>query len=121
MTAAPKLLMTLWMMMLPTEMKLCCRMLGTAMTAKRPRWLHEKTATFPDVGIFANRRNTTTSASTQLTPWQRNVAQATPATPMSNAVTNRMSTAMLDVDEQARKINGVFESPRAEKMPVATL
>ena len=34
MTAAPKLLMTLWMMMLPTEMKLCCKMLGIAMTAK---------------------------------------------------------------------------------------
>ena len=95
MTAAPKLLMTLWMMMLPTEMKLCCRMLGTAMTAKRPRWLHEKTATFPDVGIFANRRNTTTSASTQLTPWQRNVAHATPATPMSNSLGHSFSNHKL--------------------------
>ena len=28
---------------------------------------------------------------------------------------------MFDVDEQARKINGVLESPSAEKMPVATL
>ena len=107
--------------MLPTEMKLCCRMLGTAMTAKRPRWLHEKTATFPDVGIFANRRNTTTSASTQLTPWQRNVAHATPATPILNAVTNRISMKMLLVEDAARKINGVLESPSAEKMPVATL
>ena len=72
-------------------------------------------------GAFAKRRKTTTSASTQLTPWHKNVAHATPATPISNAVTNRISTAMFDVDEQARKINGVLESPSAEKMPVATL
>ena len=121
MTAAPKLLMTLWMMMLPTEIKLCCKMLGMAMTANRPKWFHEKIFTFPSVGIFAKRRKTTTSASTQLIPWHKNVAQATPATPMLNAVTNRISTAILDVDEQVRKINGVLESPSAEKMPVATL
>ena len=102
-------------------MKLCCKMLGMAMTAKRPKWFHEKTGTLPSVGILEKRRKTTTSASTQLTPWHKNVAQATPATPMSNAVTNRISTAMLDVDEQARKINGVLESPSAEKIPVATL
>ena len=96
-------------------------MLGMAMTANRPKWFHEKMRTRPSVGSFTKRRKTTTSASTQLTPWHKNVAHATPATPMLNAVTNRISTAMLEVDEHARKINGVLESPSAEKMPVATL
>ena len=71
--------------------------------------------------MVRNLKNTTTSARTQLIPWQRKVAQATPATPILNAVTKRMSTPMLESDEHARKINGVFESPRAEKIPVATL
>ena len=53
--------------------------------------------------------------------WEMSVAQATPATPMLNAVTNRISTRMLLVEEIARKMNGVRESPIAEKMPVATL
>ena len=55
----------------------------------------------------------------QLILWQRNVAHATPATPILNAVTKRISTPMLETDEQARKMNGVFESPSAEKIPVA--
>ena len=54
-------------------------------------------------------------------PWQRKVAHATPATPIRKAVTNRISTPMLESEEQARKMNGVFESPSAEKIPVATL
>ena len=40
---------------------------------------------------------------------------------MSKAVTNRISTAMLEVEDAARKRKGVLESPRAEKIPVATL
>ena len=40
---------------------------------------------------------------------------------MPKAVTNRISAPILDSDEQARKMNGVRESPSAEKMPVATL
>ena len=121
MTLAPKLLMTLWMMILPTETELCCRMLGTAMTAILPSIRQEKRAGFSGVGMPCIRRATAQTASTQLTPWHRKVAQATPATPMSKAVTKRMSIKMLLTDEAARKKKGVLLSPRAEKMPVATL
>ena len=61
------------------------------------------------------------SASAQLTPWQRKVAQATPATPIWSFVTKTMSSPMLAVDDAARNQNGVFESPSAEKIPVAML
>ena len=74
----------------------------------------------PD-STFFSRRKTTSTASTQLTPWHRKVAQATPATPILNAVTNRMSIPMFAVEEMARKMNGVLESPSAEKIPVAML
>ena len=94
-----------------------------ATRATRPSSLPEKTGALWPSGrwIFARRRNTNTSASTQLTPWHRNVAHATPSTPMPNAVTNRISTAMFERDEAMRKKNGVLESPSAEKIPVATL
>ena len=49
------------------------------------------------------------------------VAHATPATPMPNAVTKRISTAIFEIDDAARKMNGVRESPSAAKMPVAIL
>ena len=62
-----------------------------------------KACGFSTVSMVRNRRNTTITASTQLTPWHRKVAQATPATPILKAVTKRMSTAMLDRDEAARK------------------
>ena len=109
------------MTMLPTEMKLCCRMLGTAITAMRQNSGKENSALFSSVSTPRRRRSTKSTASTQLTPWQRNVAHATPATPILNAVTNRISMKMLLVEDAARKINGVLESPSAEKMPVATL
>ena len=96
-------------------------MLGIATTAIWPSIFQENQTRSPSLGTARTRRATTHRESTQLTPWHKNVAQATPATPMLNAVTNRISTAILDVDEQARKINGVLESPSAEKMPVATL
>ena len=35
-------------------------------------------------------------------PWHKNVAHATPATPILNAVTNKISTATLTVDEAAK-------------------
>ena len=121
MTLAPKLLMTLWMMILPTDTELCCRMLGTAMTAILPSIRQEKRAGFSGVEMASIRRATASRASTQLMPWQRKVAQATPATPMSKAVTKKISIKMLPTDEAARKKKGVRLSPSAEKMPVATL
>lgn len=93
MTVAPKVLMTRWIMMLPTEMKLCCKILGTAMTAMRPRSEAEKICSFPVPRNPASRLTTNSTASTQLTPWQMKVAHATPATPIRNAVTNRISRA----------------------------
>ena len=67
--------------MLPTEIKLCCKMLGTAMTPMRRSMAQEKRGAF-SAGRPARRRRTASMASAQLTPWQRKVAQATPATPM---------------------------------------
>ena len=113
--------MTLWIRMLPTEMKLCCKTLGMAMTTNRPSSSPENSTIFPSLGNCLNRRMTTATASTQLMPWHRKVAQATPATPILKAVTNRMSTAMLLKEDTARKIKGVLLSPRAEKTPVAML
>jgi len=37
------------------------------------------------------------------------------------AATNKISTPIFETEEIARKINGVFESPRAVKIPVETL
>ena len=102
-TPEPKPLMMPWIMMLPTEMKLCCKMLGMAMMAIFFRMGKEKNSPLPSWGMVASRRNTKISASTQLTPWHRKVAQATPATPIWKAVTKRISTAMLEVEEAARK------------------
>ena len=105
-------------MMLPTEIKLCCKVLGRAMRTISPRMRREnRRARSSSMRIFASLRSTKYSASRQLIPWHRKVAQATPATPILNAVTNRISMAMLDSEEQARKIKGVLESPMAEKMP----
>ena len=122
MTAGPKPLMTPWITRLPTEIKLCCRVLGTAMTRILRRSGREKRgAFFPDSGSVRMRLSTAMTASAQLTPWQRNVAQATPATPMPKADTNSRSMAMFAVEDTARKRKGVRESPRAAKVPVATL
>ena len=104
-------------------MKLCWRTLGTAITTNFRNMGRENTDTGPStrIRIRRSRRSTTSTASTQLTPWHRKVAQATPATPMSKAVTNRISTAILAVEDTARNRKGVRESPMAEKMPVAML
>ena len=106
------------MTMLPTEIKLCCKVLGRAMRTISPRMRPENSrARSPSMRILLSLRITKNSASTQLTPWHRKVAQATPATPILKAVTNRISIKMLDSEEQARKMKGVLESPMAEKMP----
>ena len=78
-------------------------MLGTATTAIFLNSVQENSAGFFSASMVRNRRNTTTSASTQLTPWHRKVAQATPATPILKAVTKRISTAILERDDAARK------------------
>ena len=96
-------------------------MLGTAIMAIRRKSLAEKSGAFSSAQIPDSLFPTTVTARMQLTPWQRKVAHATPATPIWNAATNRISTAMLAVDEAARKKNGVLESPSAEKIPVDTL
>ena len=104
--------------MLPTEIKLCCRVLGRAIRTISPRIRPENSrARSPSMRTFASLRSTKYSASTQLTPWHRKVAQAMPATPILKTVTNRISIKILEVEEQARKIKGVLESPMAEKMP----
>ncbi len=107
--------------MLPTEMKLCCRILGIAITAKLLKWAQENSLALPSDFILLKRRKTKSNARTQLTPWHKKVAQATPATPILNKVTNKISAPMLAKEEQAKKTNGVFESPKEEKIPVATL
>ena len=65
--------------------------------------------------------NRVTNASIDETPCARNVAHATPATPMSSAVTDTTSSTILPSDEKIRKYSGVFESPRAVKIPVHML
>lgn len=50
-----------------------------------------------------------------------NVAHATPAIPILNALTKIISTKIFVTEDTARKIKGVFESPRAENIPVAIL
>ena len=109
------------MMILPTETKLCCKMLGMATTAIWPSIFQENQTRSPSLGTARTRRATTHRESTQLTPWHRKVAQATPETPISKAATNSTSTAMFAVEEPARNRNGVRLSPSAVKMPVATL
>jgi len=96
-------------------------MLGIATRATLPKSSHENSGAFSSVLMALNLRKTTVTARMQLTPWQISVAHATPSTPILNPATNRMSAKIFDTDEQARKINGVLESPRAEKIPVAML
>ena len=60
--------MTDWMMMLPTEMEPCCRMLGTAITTILPRIGSENSLPFSSPSTVFSRLNTTATASTQLTP-----------------------------------------------------
>ena len=91
------------------------------MTEILPSSRQEKMAARFSVFTPASLRRTTRIARMQLTPWHKKVAHATPATPILKAVTKRISTAMLEVEDAARKMKGVLESPSAEKIPVAIL
>ena len=82
MTPEPNVLITPCKMILPTEMKLCCKTLGIAIRKIRCKILPEKTGAFSAPSTLDSRRKTTVTASTQLTHWHRNVAHATPATPI---------------------------------------
>ena len=103
MTGAPNPLMILWITMFPREIKLCCKVLGTAMATICFKICQSKNGAFSFPSIFASLRKITTIARIQLTPWQRKVAHATPATPILKPVTNQISTAILEVEEAARK------------------
>ena len=71
-------------------------MLGIAITANRFRIWVENSCTFSAVEIFRKRSSTTINASTQLTPWHRKVAHATPDTPILHTITkNRFSTTFI--------------------------
>ena len=107
--------------MFPIDIKLCCSILGIAIVAMLLNIRKEKARTRSVVFIELSLLRTTMTASMLLIPWQMNVAQATPSTFIPNAVTNRISTPMLIVDDAARKIKGVLESPRAENIPVEML
>ena len=96
-------------------------MLGTAIKAISLKRVHENTALFSSHLILLSLKNTNMTDNMQLTPWHINVAHATPATPMPKVLTNKISTAILEVDEAARNQNGVFESPSAENIPVDIL
>ena len=121
MTAEPKLLTKLWMNRFPTETKLCCKMLGTAMTEICPsRWKENSGNRFV-VGICFRRCRRAASASREEMPCAAKVAHATPATPMSKAMTKSKSRAIFPKEEPMRKYKGVRESPKAVKMPVPTL
>ena len=120
-TLAPKELTTLWMMILPTETKLCCKMLGMATTAIWPSILPGEPDPLPSPRTARTRRATTHRESTQLTPWHQKSRPGHTGNPISKAATNNTSTAMFAVEETARNKNGVRLSPSAVKMPVATL
>lgn len=113
-----------WQCSLP-KWSFAARILGMAMTAIFLSMLQENIAAFWWVSIFFKRLNTKITARIQLTPWHRKVAHATPSTPLEktgeSTVTNKISIPILEREEIIRKIKGVLESPRAEKIPVATL
>ena len=102
-------------------MKLCCSVLGIAIRANFLRITQSNRFTGPVHWILHSLLHTVNTASRQLVPWHRKVAQATPETPMENAVTNRISRKMLDTEEIARNTKGVLLSPIAEKIPVERL
>ena len=109
------------MKIFPTEMKLCCRMLGTAIRLIRPSMFQENSSTRPSVRMEARRFRSARSASTQAMPCAMKVAQATPATSQWKTATKIRSSTMFPSDEPIRKYRGVLESPMELKIPVATL
>ena len=103
MTEEPKLLMMPWIKMFPTEIKLCCKMLGMATSMIFFKSAHSKSGGFFWTWIFPNLIHIVRTARIQLIPWHKKVAHATPATPMRKAFTNRISTRIFDVEDAARK------------------
>ena len=100
------------------DTKDCCSMEG------RPIWAMRLTAILWKSGIFSPslpasqgrrfiRRKSTARDATAQMPWAISVAQATPATPMWNRMTNSRSSTMLVRLEIMRKIKGVLLSPWA--------
>ena len=71
--------------------------------------------------ILAMRASKVAMASTPLSPCAINVAHATPRTPHFTAVTNAISSATLNTDENMRKYSGVLLSPKPVNMAVAAL
>lgn len=120
-TLTPKLLIQPWIIIFPTEIKDCCKMLGTAIAAVFLNKSNENNKIRPSVLILDRRFNTMIRDKTQLAPWQRKVAQATPETPMEKYLTNKTSAKIFALEDAARKRKGVLESPSAEKIPVAML
>ncbi len=96
-------------------------MLGIATLVISPKILKSKAFACPSCATFLSLISTHINASIPLAPWHINVAHATLATPISKHLTNNMSAPILLRDDTARNINGVTESPRAEKIPVAIL
>ena len=116
--------MTLWMMMLPTEMKLCCKMLGTAMTANRAQQIARRTAARLPLRLDScfKRRMTTATAehAADALAQERRPRHARHAH-LEGCNEQDIHGNVAQVEDTARKMNGVLESPSAEKMPVATL
>ena len=110
-----------WMKIFPTEMKLCCRMLGTAIRLMRPSMFQENSSTRPCVSIDESRFLRAFSASIQAMPCAMKVAQATPATSQWKTATKIRSSTIFPREEPIRKYRGVLESPMELKIPVATL
>ena len=107
--------------MFPIDIHDCCKILGIATIHNFLNILKENIFTFPSTFILFSLKNKTIKDKTQLNPWHKNVAQATPATPIFNLDTNITSTTILDSEENTRNINGVSVSPKAEYIPVEIL
>ena len=65
---APNSLITLWIMILPIEIKLCCKILGIAIFQSFTSMINEKTGHLCRTFIFDNLKNTTITARTALMP-----------------------------------------------------
>ena len=65
---APNSLITLWIMILPIEIKLCCKILGIAIFKSFTSMINEKTGHLCWTFIFDNLKNTTITARTALMP-----------------------------------------------------
>ena len=108
--------------MFPTETNDCWRIEGIATFVICERIVHENRGAFSLFSpIFLSLMMRAATARMLLTPWQMNVAHATPSTPIPNAVTKSMSAPIFAVDDIARNINGVRLSPIAVNIPVAML